>query len=46
MKQLLPLIALLILVLFLAGWWNVYKYQECKKVGHATTYCILILGEK
>jgi len=26
--------------------WNVYKFKECKKVGHATMYCVLTTGGK
>lgn len=29
------------LLLFLTMWWQVFKYQECKKVRHSTTYCVL-----
>lgn len=25
--------------------WSVYKYKECKKVGHATFYCLMTLGK-
>lgn len=22
-------------------WWPVYKYKDCRKVGHSKTYCIM-----
>jgi len=26
-------------------WWVRYKYQDCKRVGHSTLYCVLDLGK-
>lgn len=37
----------IILIIALATfsiWWTVYKYQDCKRVGHTKTYCILDIG--
>lgn len=25
--------------------WPIYKYKDCKKVGHSTFYCILDFGK-
>ena len=25
--------------------WQVYRYKDCKKVGHSKTYCILTIGK-
>ena len=33
-------VALLIGILVVAVWWEVYKYHDCKKVGHSMLYCI------
>lgn len=33
---------LLIGVVILA--WPIYKYKDCKKVGHSTLYCVLDIG--
>lgn len=30
----------IIAVLYLAISWEVYKYNDCKQVGHSTVYCI------
>ena len=29
----------------LAAWWGVYKFHDCKKVGHSTLYCMLDIGK-
>jgi hypothetical protein len=40
-----------IAVLLLVGvfaidiWWARYKYQDCLRVGHTKTYCILDVGK-
>ena len=26
-------------------WWQVYKYHDCKRVGHSTFYCIMSIGK-
>jgi hypothetical protein len=28
-------------VVGLGVWWEVYKYHDCKMVGHSTLYCVL-----
>ena len=41
-------IGVLVLIVALLGvaiWWEVYKYQDCKMVGHSTLYCIGKLGK-
>jgi hypothetical protein len=32
-----------IAALIIAGsiWWAQYRYNDCKKVGHSTAYCLL-----
>lgn len=46
MKALPLLYVLVFLVVFgLAGWWQVYRYQDCKKVGHSTLYCVMSIGK-
>jgi len=38
-------VLILIIVISLAVWWGKYKYNDCLKVGHSKTYCILDLGK-
>ena len=45
MKELILSVVLLILSVMLIIGWNVYRFYECKKVGHSTFYCIMILGD-
>ncbi len=26
-------------------WWQVYKYKDCRRVGHTKTYCMLDTGK-
>lgn len=37
----------IIIIIMLYGMFKFeqYKFNDCKKVGHATTYCILKLGK-
>ena len=44
MKYLLIVIAVICLIC-LSVWWNIYAYQDCKKVGHSTLYCIGRIGK-
>jgi len=38
-------LALMILgVLGLLIWWQIYKYSDCRMVGHSNLYCILDIG--
>ena len=30
----------------IAVFWQRFKYEECKRVGHSTTYCMLAVGGK
>ena len=39
-------LGLIIAILTAVISWKVFKYQECKQVGHSTLYCWLSLGEK
>jgi len=39
-------ILMVVAILGLAIWWESYKFQECKKVGHATMYCVFNIGGK
>ncbi len=48
MKNILGFIgaAILIVVLFSLGiWWQIYRFHDCRKVGHSLTYCILTVGK-
>lgn len=38
--SLLGMAFLIIIVPALLIKWEIYKYQDCKKVGHTTMYCI------
>jgi len=42
-----PIGALLILVLFLSlgGCWEVYRWNDCRSVGHSTFYCIMTINK-
>jgi hypothetical protein len=40
LDMILVVIAVLV-ILSLGIWWTVYKYGDCKKVGHGTTYCVV-----
>lgn len=35
---------ILISLIIAAIVWEVYKYKDCKKVGHSTIYCIFAKG--
>lgn len=41
MRDFLVLILTILLIIILPISCKVYKYKECKKVGHATFYCII-----
>jgi Na+/H+ antiporter NhaC len=30
-----------VLLLAFVVWWSVYKFKDCRKVGHSMTYCVL-----
>lgn len=45
MRDLAVVLAVLV-VLALGVWWQVYKYNECKVVGHSTFYCIMTLDRR
>ena len=39
------LIPLLFLIVFsISIWWSIYKYNDCRAVGHTKTYCLLDIG--
>lgn len=39
---------LLVVILVIVGgallWWPIYKYHDCKRVGHSTLYCVMDVG--
>lgn len=37
------LIVLILLVLMM--WWPIYKYHDCRKVGHSILYCVVDIGK-
>ena len=39
------LIALIGIIVYAAIAWEVYKYRDCKKVGHTTVYCLFTGGK-
>lgn len=40
-----PLVVLAFIALIGFGvWWEVYKYHDCRNVGHAKLYCIMKIG--
>lgn len=46
-KEFTKIIAILILfsiTLSLIIWWPIYKYIDCKKVGHTMLYCVMDIG--
>lgn len=34
-------IAVIILAVIFGVWWEVYRYLDCRKVGHTVVYCLL-----
>ncbi len=36
----------IIFIFILAFYWESFKYDECIKVGHSKTYCVLNIGSK
>lgn len=32
-----------IAIVSLSIWWTIYKYEDCKLVGHTKTYCVMKL---
>ena len=34
-----------LLLVAIAAWWQVYRYHDCKAVGHQTLYCIGSIGK-
>ena len=42
-KQLLISAGILGFIMLLV-WWQVYKFNDCKMVGHSTLYCIAKIG--
>ena len=39
-------IMFLILAIGLLVSWKTFSYKECKKVGHGTFYCVMMVGSK
>lgn len=44
MKYLFGILIVLIL-LGLSLWWQIYAFNDCKKVGHSTLYCLGRIGK-
>lgn len=38
-------VLLIFLLTGLSIWWSIYKYKDCRRVGHTTTYCVLDMGK-
>lgn len=32
-------------IVFFITWLNIYMYEDCKKVGHTTFYCVMRIGK-
>jgi len=48
MRDLLKIIGIAAIFIAFFGfmiWWQVFRYQDCKMVGHSTTYCIFTIGK-
>lgn len=45
MSKVLAAIALFILFIGLMVWWDVYKFHDCRKVGHSMLYCVMDIGK-
>lgn len=46
-NEYLQFLAGLILILCFIGlpiWWTIYKFKDCRKVGHSTLYCVMDIG--
>lgn len=44
----LKMIVFLLTIVLMIGsaiWWEIYKFQDCKKVGHSTLYCLFSSGK-
>jgi hypothetical protein len=35
----------IIAFLSLGVWWQVYRWEDCRMVGHSTLYCIMTIGK-
>lgn len=44
MKAVLLYLGTFAVMLGLAIWWQVYRYHDCKNVGHSTLYCVMNIG--
>lgn len=44
-KMILPIILIFIFLIGLGFFIEIYKYQDCKKVGHSSLYCFLNAGK-
>ena len=45
MKELIAGVILVVILFGIAIWWNIYAFQDCKKVGHSTLYCLGRIGK-
>lgn len=40
MKEILALVFIVAFLTFFV-WWNVYRWRDCKMVGHSSFYCLM-----
>lgn len=33
------------ILISLGIWWQIYRYQDCRAVGHTQWYCLLTIGK-
>jgi hypothetical protein len=43
LQTLVAIIAIAV-IFFLVIWWPIYKFNDCRNVGHKILYCIMDLG--
>jgi nitrogen fixation-related uncharacterized protein len=43
--RVIPLVLFVLAVAGLTIWWQVYKFGDCKNVGHSTLYCVIDFGK-
>lgn len=43
--RLVPMMVIFVSIMALAVWWQVYKFHDCKNVGHSTLYCVMDFGK-
>ncbi len=48
MRDWIAAIAGIVFITFMIGlaiWWQVYRFHDCRRVGHTRTYCIFTIGK-